>query len=50
MNKKDRIVLLFVLILTMYFIATMYILFKDNEIDHLEGGDIKKAQETNQYL
>jgi len=50
MNKKDRIVLLFVLILTMYFIAAMYFLLKEDNIQPLDSGNIKKAQETNQYL
>lgn len=49
MNKKDRIILLFILIITIYFLCTIFYLLKAETIQPLEGGDIKKAQETNQY-
>lgn len=49
MNKQDRIKLLFILILTLYFLFTMYLLMKEEELEYIDSGNIKKAQETNQY-
>lgn len=49
MNKQDRIKLLFILILTLYFLFTMYFLLTEDNVEHIDSGNIKKAQETNQY-
>lgn len=48
--KKNKLILLFVFILTVYFLLTIYYLLTANNTEFIEGGDIKKAQETNQYL
>lgn len=49
MNKQDRIKLLFILILTLYFLFTMYVLLTEDNVEYIDSGNIKKAQETNQY-
>lgn len=49
MQKKDKFVIIMVIILSLFFLFSLCYLVQAEPIEFLEGGDIKKAQQTNQY-